>query len=296
MKMKLSTEARRRLKQLSTDPEPGKWFFDQTTWRWEISVHDSQDAPDVDSGYIGLAPLRQNGKQLEYGALPKPDHDRWGFLFVINGFPQDFLLFRGSLQEAKRVLDELLGSNTPELSELPKPGEFMSDAARSEIRERSAQIFNDDADKILNQEGKKRRLSTDEWKALGAKQIEARAEQLADQAIAALPELVAEGLLEYATDAQGQQIYHDGEPVLRMTAKGLEVKRLLKDELWKEHVILGINHVKFHKRRVGELNAAELAIIESQWLPAVREQWDDATDEQRADAAAFEAAMLSPLK
>jgi phage recombination protein Bet len=60
---------------------------------------------------------------------------------------------------------------------------------------------------------------------------------------------------------------------------------------WKDHVILGVSHVKFHKRRVGELNAAELAIIESQWLPAVREQWDDATDAQRADATAFEAAI-----
>jgi phage recombination protein Bet len=60
---------------------------------------------------------------------------------------------------------------------------------------------------------------------------------------------------------------------------------------WKDHVILGVNHVKFHKRKVGELNAAELAIIEGQWLPAVREQWEDATDAQRADASAFEAAI-----
>lgn len=60
---------------------------------------------------------------------------------------------------------------------------------------------------------------------------------------------------------------------------------------WKEHIILGVNHVKFHKRKVGELNATELGIIETQWLPAVREQWDDATDAQRADATAFEAAI-----
>jgi phage recombination protein Bet len=60
---------------------------------------------------------------------------------------------------------------------------------------------------------------------------------------------------------------------------------------WKDHIILGVNHVKFHKRKVGELNAAELAIIENQWLPAVREQWEEATEAQRADATAFEAAI-----
>jgi hypothetical protein len=60
---------------------------------------------------------------------------------------------------------------------------------------------------------------------------------------------------------------------------------------WKSHVILGVTHVKFHKRKVGDLGAAELNIIESQWLPAVREQWDDASDAQRADAAAFESAI-----
>jgi hypothetical protein len=60
---------------------------------------------------------------------------------------------------------------------------------------------------------------------------------------------------------------------------------------WKSHVILGVTHAKFHKRKVGDLNAAELGIIENQWLPAVREQWDDASDAQRADAAAFESAI-----
>lgn len=60
---------------------------------------------------------------------------------------------------------------------------------------------------------------------------------------------------------------------------------------WKEHVILGVAHVKFHRRKIGELNAAELQIIENQWLPTIREQWDDATDAQRADARAFESAI-----
>lgn len=60
---------------------------------------------------------------------------------------------------------------------------------------------------------------------------------------------------------------------------------------WREHVIVGVAHVKFHKRRIGELNQAELAIIEQQWLPAIREQWDDATDAQRTDARMFESAI-----
>lgn len=61
--------------------------------------------------------------------------------------------------------------------------------------------------------------------------------------------------------------------------------------VWKEHVITGVAHVKFHKRKVGDLNQAELQIIEDQWLPAIREQWDDATDAQREDARAFESAI-----
>src|SRR5260221_2081915 len=42
---------------------------------------------------------------------------------------------------------------------------------------------------------------------------------------------------------------------------------------WKEHVILGVSHVKFHKRKVGDLNEAELAIIENQWIPQARSTW-----------------------
>jgi phage recombination protein Bet len=60
---------------------------------------------------------------------------------------------------------------------------------------------------------------------------------------------------------------------------------------WKDHVILGVVHARFHKRKIGELQPTDLAIIEKQWLPAIREQWDDATDAQRADADAFERAI-----
>lgn len=60
---------------------------------------------------------------------------------------------------------------------------------------------------------------------------------------------------------------------------------------WKEHVILGVTHVKYHKRKIGELNQAELQVIETQWLPKVREGWDKASDAQRADYSMFEAAI-----
>jgi phage recombination protein Bet len=60
---------------------------------------------------------------------------------------------------------------------------------------------------------------------------------------------------------------------------------------WKEHLILGVSHPKYHKRKVGELTQQELTILESQWLPKVRAQWDEANEAQRADAAAFEAAI-----
>src|SRR4029077_15905557 len=60
---------------------------------------------------------------------------------------------------------------------------------------------------------------------------------------------------------------------------------------WKNHIIMGLRHVKFHKKRIGDLNQAELAIIENQWLPKIREQWEAASDEQRLDAERFEAAI-----
>jgi phage recombination protein Bet len=60
---------------------------------------------------------------------------------------------------------------------------------------------------------------------------------------------------------------------------------------WRDHVILGVTHVKYHKRKISELNQAELQVIENQWLPKVREGWDEANDLQRADYAMFEAAI-----
>jgi phage recombination protein Bet len=63
------------------------------------------------------------------------------------------------------------------------------------------------------------------------------------------------------------------------------------EPIWKNHAIMGLKHVKFHKRKIGELNSAELSIIENQWLPAIRAQWDNANDAQRLDAQMFDTAI-----
>jgi hypothetical protein len=60
---------------------------------------------------------------------------------------------------------------------------------------------------------------------------------------------------------------------------------------WQDHIILGVE--RFHKRKVGDLKPAELAVIETKWMPAVLAQWDLATDEQRVDYEAFKKAIES---
>jgi phage recombination protein Bet len=84
------------------------------------------------------------------------------------------------------------------------------------------------------------------------------------------------------------------EPAAQPPLEGEEAAAVAAPESaapWRDHVITGVQHVKFFKRRVGDLNAVELGIIENQWLPTVRQQWEDATEAQRADATAFEAAI-----
>jgi hypothetical protein len=80
-------------------------------------------------------------------------------------------------------------------------------------------------------------------------------------------------------------------PLTTEPVDGTDTPEQKTEPPWKTHIILGVAHAKFHKKRVGDLSAADLGIIESQWLPEVRRQWDDASDAQRADAAAFESAI-----
>lgn len=84
-----------------------------------------------------------------------------------------------------------------------------------------------------------------------------------------------------------------GEPPPDLQEGAAPAEKPPAEPAWKEHIIESVGHAKFAKRRLGDLNANELAILETQWLPAVREQWDDATEAQRQDAIAFEAAIAA---
>jgi hypothetical protein len=69
------------------------------------------------------------------------------------------------------------------------------------------------------------------------------------------------------------------------------------EQAWREYVILSFGNSKqsvrdtFHNRKLGDINPTDLDKIEKQWLPTVREQWDQATDAQRLDYQQFEKAI-----
>jgi phage recombination protein Bet len=60
---------------------------------------------------------------------------------------------------------------------------------------------------------------------------------------------------------------------------------------WKTHVIKGITHPRFHMKVLGELGESDRLILENQWMPAVREQWDKANAAQKADYPLVEACI-----
>ena len=60
---------------------------------------------------------------------------------------------------------------------------------------------------------------------------------------------------------------------------------------WANHIIKGLKNPKFFERKVKDLSVDELLAIESQWLPKVRQAWDQVIASQQADARAFEAAI-----
>jgi hypothetical protein len=106
----IESELRARLKQLYTDPDPGCW-----EWDWELSLSDAQG--DVDCGYVAVIPLK-DGRRFEYKLKPPFSHREWAIKFVV-GFHCPPIHVRGSLQEAKRRLDMLIGFTTPEIEERP---------------------------------------------------------------------------------------------------------------------------------------------------------------------------------
>lgn len=93
-----------------------EWDWDDGEWDWELSVRDTQ--ADLDCGYVAIVPLK-NGRRFEHRIKPPPSHHEWALHFVcasstINIAIPDILI-KGSLHEAKRRLDMLLGINTPEI-------------------------------------------------------------------------------------------------------------------------------------------------------------------------------------
>jgi len=112
-------EARAVLKRLGPDDHiPAgstlEWDWDDGQLDWELSVRDTQ--ADVDCGYVAIVPLK-NGDRFEHRIKPPPSHNEWALRFVvpcstINVAIPD-ILTKGSLHEAKRRLDMLLGFNTP---------------------------------------------------------------------------------------------------------------------------------------------------------------------------------------
>jgi hypothetical protein len=102
-----------RLKQLYSDPDPGCWYWDEGMWDWGLSLRDAQKG--VDCGYVAIVPLKE-GHRFGYKIKPPFSHREWAIKFVV-GFDCPTILVRGSLQEAKRRLDTLIGFATPEITE-----------------------------------------------------------------------------------------------------------------------------------------------------------------------------------
>jgi hypothetical protein len=113
MEGEIESEVRARLKQLYTDPDPGRWYWDDGEWDWELSLRDAQE--DVDCGYVAVVPLK-DGHRFEHKLKPPFSHHEWAIKFVV-GFHCPPIHVRGSLQQAKRCLDMLIGFTTPEIKE-----------------------------------------------------------------------------------------------------------------------------------------------------------------------------------
>jgi hypothetical protein len=113
MEGEIASELRATLKQLYTDPDPGQWDWDDGEWDWELSLRDAQE--DVDCGYVAIIPLK-DGQRFKYKIKPDFSHREWAIKFFVN-FDCPAILVNGSLQEAKRRLDMLIGFTTPEITD-----------------------------------------------------------------------------------------------------------------------------------------------------------------------------------
>lgn len=121
MEQDIPSQIRAKLKNLCTGPDsyPDFWYWNDDSWEWQLSLHDAKE--DIDCiGCVAIIPL-ENGHSFKHQILPEPDHNQWLLKFDISD-PPGYLRIpvikipvKGSLQEANRKVDLLLGSDTPPL-------------------------------------------------------------------------------------------------------------------------------------------------------------------------------------
>jgi hypothetical protein len=118
---KISDAVRAALKRLGPDdniPDGTTlcWDWDDGEWDWELSIRDTQ--ANIDCGYVAIVPLK-NGRRFEFRIKPPPSHNAWALRFVVTSSTINVaipdIIIKGSLHEAKRRLDMLLGIDTPAL-------------------------------------------------------------------------------------------------------------------------------------------------------------------------------------
>ncbi len=102
-----------------SDSYPDFWYWNDDKWEWVLSLRDAKE--DIDCiGEVTISPL-ENGHLFNYHILPEEDHNQWLLKFDISAVPGYLLIpviripIKGSLQEAKRKVDLLLGTDTPPL-------------------------------------------------------------------------------------------------------------------------------------------------------------------------------------
>jgi RecT family len=78
---------------------------------------------------------------------------------------------------------------------------------------------------------------------------------------------------------------------LDMSPPPVQQQEPLPEPPWKSHVITGLRHVKYYRKQIGALTQPELAVLEEQWIPAVRKKWAEASEEQKQDVTMLEACI-----
>jgi hypothetical protein len=117
----MTEKEKHRIQRLYADPDPGRWYWDAGTWRFEISMRDA--AEDCDAGYVAIAALKygETLETLEPNELPSVNHLGWLISFV-GSVDLSFQVY-GLITKAKYELDKLLKEPTPEIPREDMSGE-----------------------------------------------------------------------------------------------------------------------------------------------------------------------------